>query len=138
MTRLERLKNLTQYMENKPVVWGEDDCTMTPCRWVADETGFDLYTIDYSTKEEAHKLIEEKGGLLSIWEKTLSPHLVKNFGMPNIGDVAIIDTRLFGHVGMIFSEYGMSLWRSENGMKFMSPRKHTIVSCWSVPDNTSE
>lgn len=138
MTRLGRLTELVQSLEEKPVEWGVDDCNMTPHRWVVDETGYDVYSAEYGSEEEAREIIEQSGGVEAIWRNALTGVLFENFSEPKCGDVAIIKTRAFGVVGVIFVSGGHALWRTENGTKYLTPRPDTIIACWSVPDNQSQ
>ena len=134
MNRKKALQSLVDNIYEKPVLWGVDDCTMFAAGWVEDQTGLSVQTKSYSSRHEAHKIISEYGGLDKIWAWSLNGILQRNYGEPKYGDVGLVDTDNYGLVGVIFAHAGIAIWRTDNGYTFLTPRKQTIHSVWSLPN----
>lgn len=132
MNRAYRLREFVDSFDNVPMVWGVNDCTMFPALWFERESGIRLPKAVYSSRDEATRLIDEAGGLDAIWTNQLASFGVfESYGQPGLGDVGLIETRLFGLVGVIFAMPG-GYWRSENGTIAMPIRK--AHKWWKVPD----
>lgn len=116
----------------KPVVWGVDDCSAWAAGWYHLKTGNKPSLPEYSSKDEAHKLIEQAGGLVTLWGRALVGFGIERFGPAQSGDVGIIDTRKFGPVGGIFGAGGVFYLRSEDGYSMLSPRQKTILRVWQT------
>ena len=114
--RGERLRAYVQEIRGKPAQWGVDDCSLWVAQWVANETSREFDWPDYSSEEEARRIIDEAGGLVNVWDRVtreagLMPiHVDK----PTIGDVGIIETSK-GHVGGIFTFGGGICVRTLDG-----------------------
>lgn len=128
-----RLNQFIEPYKNKRFEWGKDDCTMLPAKWLAHYLGLPLPDIQYSTDAEAHAIIEDRGGLVVVWDDWLSSHGVRErIGEPKMGDVAIIDTRLHGHVGGICASGRVLLMRTDKGgVTFFGPVRK-FVKVWAA------
>jgi len=117
--------------EGKPITWGVDDCTSSAALWLA-ENGIKVRTEPYSTREEGRAIIKRHGSLVDLWEWALAGTGVRErFGTPEIGDVAVIDTRLMGQVGVICASGGICAWRKAHGGFFwIAPR--SFVKVWAI------
>jgi len=135
MTRAELLQQHVEAVEGRPVEWGVSDCTTWAAAWVERATGRRVPLLGtYSTLDEAHRLIDEAGGLEVLW--TLALAEVDIFSTPYdpvLGDVGIVDTASFGPVGVVFGLDGIALWRAEAGTALLRPRRKTIVKVWALP-----
>ncbi|HEU4986857.1 MAG TPA: hypothetical protein VFT89_07310 [Rhizobiaceae bacterium] len=130
MTDPNRLQAFLERHEGVPVTWGKDDCSAVFAPWLA-ENGVLVKLPVYSSKEEAHALIRKNGGLVATWDLVLYGTLPERFGMPQLGDIAVIDTRLLGEVGVICAAGGICAWRKETGGFFwLTPRSYKKV--WAV------
>ncbi|WP_166163094.1 DUF6950 family protein [Chelativorans oligotrophicus] len=126
----EKLLAFLEQFEGKPVTWGKDDCTASCARW-ARESGIDVRLRPYSSQEEGHALIRTAGGLVNIWDEALADAgVLERFGHPELGDVAIIDTRTFGQVGVICGSGGICWWRKNEGGFWLTPRN--FVKVWAI------
>lgn len=126
----DRLAAFLASFEDKPVEWGRDDCTACPALWLR-ENGFDVRLPEYRSRDEAHALITAAGGLVPLWGQYLSGTGVgPRYGAPELGDIAIIETRLLGDVGVIVGAGGLCCWRKEGGFFWLAPR--TYLQIWAV------
>lgn len=115
--RGERLRAIAEELKGKSCVWGVDDCSMLPARWVSGVTGKTFDWPDYSTKEEAVEQIEAWGGLVNIWNHVAAQLGLKvRVGVPEVGDVGIIQTAQ-GPVGGIFLPGQVVMRRAEMGVR---------------------
>jgi hypothetical protein len=131
--RAERLRALADFLADREVQWGADDCSMLCAQWIADETGREIDWPAYDSREEAHALIDAAGGLVNVWEPCVRALALEvRFDLPEIGDVGIIATHTFGDVGVIFLHGGAAMWRADRGIRVIAPRRHTIVRAWRV------
>lgn len=136
MTRAELLQQHVEAVEGHPVVWGESDCTTWPAAWIERATGRKVPMLGaYSTLDDAHRLIDEAGGLDVLWTRALAQ--VEIFSAPiydaALGDVGIMRTST-GNVGVIFAADGTALWRAESGTAVIRPRAKNIVKVWALPE----
>lgn len=134
LTRAERLKAFIKPFFEQPVVWGESDCSSWPAKWLATELNLPAIPHRYSDRDGALAYINERGGLLGLWDDWLAEQgISERFGEPQLGDVAIIDTRLYGHIGGICADRGVLLLRSEGrvGVSFFGPVRK-FVKVWAV------
>lgn len=130
MTRdavIERLGAFLDASKDKPAIWGSDDCCTWAAQWVADLTGRDIAVPAYSTEAEAVALRTAAGGLVPMFEQALAGFLRIDYG--DVGDVGIIDTHRFGHIGVIIGR-GCVFWRAEKGVHMLNPRR--LEACWRV------
>ena len=115
------LDEYIQEYEDKPCIWGEDDCTAWAAHWVERNHGVNLTLPKYSSRQEANELIHNAGSLISLWQDALCG-ILRMKGEPEHGDVGIIETQSFGQVGVIFTHGGYAAWRSLNSVSFITPR----------------
>ncbi len=66
-------------------------------------------------------MIAEPGALVRLWSEKLEAAGIPETDVPVLGDVAIIESRIFGHVGVILCANGLAAWRAENGATFLRP-----------------
>jgi len=126
----DKLLAFLEQFEGKPMVWGRDDCTASCALWL-QANGYDVPIWPYASQDEAHRLIREAGGLVNIWDGSLAAAgLMERFDRPALGDVAIIDTRTFGQVGVICGSGGICWWRKNEGGFWLTPRN--FVKVWAV------
>ena len=127
----ERIAALTAYIEEAktaPFEWGKSDCCAWAAKWFEIATGETLNLTPYSSKEEALAL--KKDGLLALWTDVLGDPR-QEWEAPEFGDVGIVDTARYGHMGVIFLNDGVAVWRLENGQPFPF-RPRNFVAFWSV------
>jgi hypothetical protein len=128
------LKAAVLALEGKPIEWSVDDCSSWPAQWAVDITGREFDWPVYDSREAAIALIEAAGSLEAIWSPILrKAGFAEVHGEePGVGDIGIVKTRTVGDVGGIFAFGGVFCWRSERGMWFLGPKRHTIVKVWRV------
>lgn len=136
MSRADRLRAFLDELQSKPVEWGVSDCSAAPARWVEHETGVCLGLPSYRSREEAHALIAAVGGLDRLWSEYLAPAgLFERIGAPELGDVAVVDTRRYGQIGGICAAGGILLIRKDagetGGWKPFGPVRQ-FVKVWAV------
>lgn len=126
----ERLFAFLQQFDGKDVEWGRDDCSAICAAW-ARECGHDVSIPSYSSREEAHGLIRDAGGLVALWDGiAASAGICERFDEPQLGDVGIIPTDRFGPVGVIFGEHGLCNWRHSQGCFWLAPR--VVLKTWAI------
>lgn len=122
---------LHRYAE-KPVEWGVDDCSAVFVPWLA-ENGVAVTAPIYHSKEEAHAIIAAHGGLVTTWDAVIDGKLFERYGRPELGDIAVIETRLHGEIGVICAHGGICAWRREEaGFYWLTPRR--FVKIWAVTE----
>ncbi len=129
MNRKDRLRDFVYSLGQNECEWGKDDCTAWAAKWVESERQISLALPEYN-EQSGRAMIAANGGLISLW----SVHLVRagllETADPVLGDIAIIKSRLFGHVGVIVCSGGLCVWRAQRGATFIRPKE--IVKAWSV------
>lgn len=126
----DRLEEFLRRHDGKPVEWGVDDCSACPHAWLR-ENGIDARLPVYSSREEAHALIAGADGLVALWDECLiGTGVATRRGAPELGDIAVIDTRRLGPVGVICGTGGLCCWRKEGGFFWLAPRRYLQV--WAV------
>lgn len=116
MGRANRLRAFLTRFEGAPVVWGESDCSAAPALWWSEETGRKIDLPEYASRDEAHAIIEQMGGLLAVWDDIAAQvGGMERIGEPEIGDVGIIETRLHGQIGGILGAGRILIIRKDNG-----------------------
>lgn len=116
VARSQRLRAFVEALADVPVVWGQSDCSAAPARWAEREFGVALALPDYRSREEAHRLIAAAGGLAELWSSIAIPAgMVERFGEPEIGDIGVVDTRLYGHIGGIWGAGRVLIVRKDDG-----------------------
>lgn len=126
----EKLSAFLAGFDGKAVVWGKDDCSACPHLWLG-ENGIHAHLPAYSSRDEAHALIEQAGGLVNVWDQCLAGTGVgERYGAPELGDIAVIDTRRLGPIGVICAAGGVCCWRKEGGFFWIAPR--SFLKVWAV------
>lgn len=126
----QRLMDFLSRHDGKPVQWGVDDCSACPHLWLV-ENGIAPRLPAYSSRDGAHALVVSAGGLAALWDECLTGTGVsERIGVPMLGDIAVIDTRLLGQVGVIYGAGGVCCWRKEGGFFWLTPRSYLKV--WAV------
>lgn len=94
MVRLEGWEmRISQYIkenENTPFEWGKNDCVLFIGKAVEIITGANYYSqFNYSTKEEAEKIIKENNGIQGLLTKYIGkPH--NNYKFACRGDIVLM------------------------------------------------
>jgi len=128
----EKLLAFLEQFEGKPITWGKDDCTASAALWLR-ENGIKVRTQPYSTRDEGQAIIQKHGSLVDLWDWALAETGVcQRFGdVPELGDIAVIETRLMGQVGVICGSGGVCAWRKAHGGFFwIAPR--SFVKVWAI------
>jgi hypothetical protein len=135
MTRADLVQAHIEAVEGKPVEWGADDCTSWAAAWVLAATGITVpFLGSYPSLDDAHRLIDEAGGLDVLWTQALAQVGIYSTPYdPVLGDIGIVDTASFGPVGVIFAQDGVALWRADTGTALLRPRRRTIIKTWALP-----
>lgn len=116
MSRAARLQAFLERFDGAPAVWGKNDCSAAPALWWSEETGKKVELPAYSSRDEAHAIIERMGGLDAVWDDIAArAGAMERFGDPEVGDVAIIDTRKYGLIGGICGAGRILIIRKDNG-----------------------
>lgn len=132
----DRLNAFLSLYEGKPVTWGVDDCSACPALWVREATGRRVDYPTYRTEGEALALKHANGGLVPIWSDRLGRiGIFERFTDPACGDVAIIETRLWGEIGGIVLSGGVMAIRKHGpdgvgGWHPLRPRQFARV--WAI------
>jgi hypothetical protein len=126
----QKLMQFLSSFEGKSVVWGYDDCSACQYLWLR-ANGHSPEFPEYSSQEEAHQLVKEAGGMVPLYDQLLiGTAIQERFSTPEVGDIAVIDTRLLGEVGVICGAGGICCWRKEGGFFWLAPRSFKKV--WAV------
>lgn len=135
VTRATLLQAHVAAVEGATVQWGASDCTSWCAAWVLAATGKTVpFLGSYATLDEAHALIDAAGGLDVLWAQALARVGIHATPYaPQLGDVGIVNTSRFGHVGVIFAADGIALWRAEAGTALLRPRARDIIKVWALP-----
>jgi hypothetical protein len=106
----------------KEAVWGQSDCSATPCMWLR-RLGHDVRLPAYSSKEGARAIVEAHGSLVAAWDHFLEVTAIsERLGDPVLGDIAVVDTRLYGQIGGILAHGGiLAIRRDEGGFAWFGP-----------------
>lgn len=116
MSRAARLQAFLARFEGVPVAWGQSDCSAAPALWWSEETGKEVELPAYSSRDEAHAIIKRMGGLDAVWDDIAAQAgAMERYGDPEVGDVAIIDTRKYGLIGGICGAGRILIIRKDNG-----------------------
>lgn len=131
LEKQERLRSFILSFNDKPCVWGKDDCTAVAASWIKSERGIDVGLPAYRSQGEAARIIARAGSLVALWDQYLCPVGIYEAHEPKLGDVGVIETSR-GPAGVIFSNFGVAHWRGLTGMQALWPRPATILKVWSV------
>lgn len=114
--RADRLRAFVERVGNGPFEWGKSDCSSVPVDWFNEERGTSICLPEYHDKVSAQEVIASYGGLAETWSAIAAENGVyERFGEPELGDIAVIDTRLFGQIGGIVAGHRVLYVRLENG-----------------------
>lgn len=131
VSKADSLLEFLSAYEGVPVTWGVDDCSAVFAKWLAIR-GVRVALPSYVSREGAHAIIAECGGLVETWEAILGGRLNERHDAPELGDIAVIDSRLHGPVGVICGAGGIAAWRKEDsGFFWLAPRR--FIKVWAVP-----
>lgn len=111
-------------------VWGVSDCSKWAAGWVEQVHGRKIILPRWSSRDQAHRLIAKAGSLEVLWTDALRKFGMFETGLPQLGDVGVIETGRYGQVGGIFLHGEYFAWRAETGVAFLVPR--IIVKAWSI------
>lgn len=111
----ERLSAFLRTISDEPVEWGRNDCSAVPQRWLI-ENGIVPELPVYQSRDEAHAIIDRHGSLVAAWDWCLrNDPLPERYAAPRLGDIAVVDTRLYGQIGGIVAEGGILVIRRDDG-----------------------
>lgn len=129
MSRADRLTAFLERFTHEPV-WGVDECTAAPAQWVREEGhAFELPV--YGNREEAQAIVDRYGSLAATWDALLG--LPLRAGDPELGDVAVIDTRRYGQIGGICALGRILIIRRDaGGWAWFGPVR-AFVNVWALP-----
>ncbi|TDX72594.1 hypothetical protein EDE05_12815 [Neorhizobium sp. R1-B] len=129
----EMLKAYLAEAEDAPMIWGENDCSTWPAKWVERVRGVSVPLPAWFSREEAHALMRKAGSLVALWDEALSECGIYETAVAGIGDVGVILSHAHGEAGGIFLDGGYFAWRAEpKGYRILRPRQNTIVKVWSI------
>lgn len=127
--------NLSEFiasLADKPVIWGETDCSATPHRWLM-ANGISAELPVYKSRDEAHAIIASRGSLVNVWDWCLrSTEIQERYGDPVLGDIAIVDTRIYGQIGGIVAKGGILAIRRDDGAFHWFGPVRKFVKVWAV------
>ena len=127
-TRTDRLRSYLAGLQDKPVVWGVDDCCLFAARWFERETARALPLPAYASEDEARALM--KDGLEALWRDVAMRAGVTETGAPEHGDIGLVEVST-GAVGCIWLHDGRVALRHHNGWTYLRPRQ--FIAAWRVP-----
>ncbi len=127
--RTERLRAYLAALQDKPAVWGVDDCCLFAARWFERESGVTLALPAYASEAEARALMA--GGVEALWRGVAARAGVMETGLPGHGDVGLIESR-HGPMGCIWLHHGRVAVRSQAGWSYLRPR--AFIAAWRVPE----
>jgi hypothetical protein len=128
----EQLAAFLDELDGKGVVWGKTDCSATPHMWLA-RLGINAALPPYRSREEAHAIIERHGSLVATWDWCLRDTAVYERGdAPQLGDIAVIDTRLYRQIGGIVAAGNILIVRKDDGnFQWFGPVRR-FAKVWAV------
>ena len=113
-TRAARLRAFIENTGKGPITWGVDDCSAAPVAWLNQECGLDIRRPVYNDRDGAHRIIGSYGELAETWSALATENgISERYDDPELGDIAVIDTRLYGQIGGICADNGVLLIRVE-------------------------
>lgn len=115
---------------SQPFVWGERDCALWACSWVAEARGIDpaaKWRGVCNDGRHAARIIAEAGSLLAICREAFGAAGLQETDAPEPGDIGVIDTPV-GQAVVIRTKRGWA-WKSEKGLTVVpSP----YLAAWKV------
>lgn len=124
------LKEHIASVEGKEAIFGVDDCSPWADQWQSKFTGERVVAEpSWQSWEDVQQMISERGSLCALWEDALVGKPLWETGVPEFGDVGIIDTRVAGQVSGIFLDRGLFVWRVKTGVSYLTPRR--IIKAWT-------
>jgi hypothetical protein len=103
--------------DGRPVKWGDTDCSAIPHKWLAT-LGFEIFLPVYRSRDEAHGIIEKHGSLVATWDWCLAQSTNapgERTDDPMLGDIAVIDTRLYRQIGGILAAGNILIVMKDDG-----------------------
>lgn len=111
----EKLSAFLCVIAGESVEWGRNDCSSVPHRWLR-ENGIPAELPAYKSRDEAHAIIAQHGSLVATWDWCLrGDPLRERYDDPRLGDIAVVDTRLYGQIGGIVAQGGILVIRKDDG-----------------------
>jgi len=101
----------------EPFVWGERDCALWACSWIALRRGIDpgkKWRGVCTSERHAFQIIRDGGGLLSICREAFGAAGLSETEHPQPGDVGVIATPV-GEAVVIRTDLGWA-WKSTRGI----------------------
>lgn len=116
----------------RPFQWGAHDCCTFCAEWMGILTGQDIlgqWRGEYATESEARNLIEQRGGLIAIFDRQMVGH-AQRVDIPVAGALGILSVNS-EEIGAIFSgERWMAF--GEKGMRALPHRERIVAAMWSA------
>lgn len=111
----EKLSAFLRAIADEQVVWGRSDCSAVPQRWLIENSIAAELPV-YHSRDEAHAIIARHGSLVATWDWCLrGDPLPERHAAPRLGDIAVVDTRLYGQIGGVIAEGGILVIRRDDG-----------------------
>jgi hypothetical protein len=129
VTRAQRLQAHIDAYADRPIVWGECDCSRWVGAWIEAERGEPLPLPPYAGEAEGRALMARTGGLQALWERIALRTGLPVTATPQLGDVGLIATRA-GPVGAIVATNGICALRTQASITYLRPR--AFLKTWTV------
>jgi hypothetical protein len=131
VTRADTLLAFLEEWQDKPIVWGESDCSAWPALWFRIATGDSVLLPAYSARGEAVRHIVRAGSLVALWRASLADTRAYEIEPEEarLGDVGVIEMS-DGPKGFIFANAEFGYVKAEIGILPL-PARH-IVAAWRV------
>lgn len=129
---IKKLEDFINSYNEKPIVWGVDDCTAWAGKWAEIATGNRIQLPSYGNREGAHKIIDEAGGLVELVSQYLG--FPQTFGDPDMGDIAVVETGNHGLVTVLMLKNNVAAWRAEKGLRIFRVRSQHIKAYWTIDE----
>lgn len=130
--RSEQLRLFVQAGMRTQFVWGQRDCCLWVCDWIAQVRGVDPAASlrgTYSSKEECDALLAAHGGLGPLADDLAASAGLAVTADPSPGDVAMVETKI-GPALMLVTALGVFAWKSREGVLF--DVQSTATKVWAV------
>ena len=133
MNRPERAARLRAFLARGaglPFIWGERDCSLWPCEWIAAERGIDPARHlrgTYSGVIACNRLLKREGGLPALAGRLAASAGLEETDTPMTGDVGVIVTGI-GSFLMLCTGSGWA-WKTTDGVLFAPA---LAMKAWTV------
>lgn len=115
----------------KPFRWGDTDCISTANRWVLHVTGLSplgWVGHDYSTEFEAMQILEGRGGLALLVNRSMRAVGIHKTNEPQSGDVGLI----MHHRKLCMAIHAGEFWFSHNQNGLIGAPINSVWKAWSI------